>query len=62
MSIRLLRATLLLITLAASPAFSQGLDERQSALIQQTASGICNSVKDAKGTKSTVEIQGDVGE
>jgi len=49
----------------ATPAASdrlaaQQLDPQQIQLIRDTAASICDTVKEAKGHKSEVEIQGDV--
>lgn len=43
-----------------SAALSAQLDPQQIALIKDTAAWICNTVKDIKGEKTDVQIQGEV--
>jgi hypothetical protein len=46
--------------LAASAGRAAQLDDHQLQQIRETASAICNTVKDAKGVKDEVQIEGDV--
>jgi hypothetical protein len=41
-------------------AFAQELNPEQTNIIRDTAASICNTVRDVKGQKSEVQIQGDV--
>jgi hypothetical protein len=52
----------LALALAAtiSSAVAQQLNPEQIQIIRDTAASICNTVKEAKGQKSDVQIQGDV--
>ena len=43
-----------------APAFAQQINEQQTKLIQDTAANICDTVKEAKGQKTTVQLQGDI--
>ncbi len=50
----------LAFALAAPAGHAAQLDDHQLQLIRETAASICNTVKEAKGTKDDVLIEGDV--
>src|SRR6516164_528129 len=43
-----------------SSALAQQLNSQQIQMIRDTAASICNTIKEAKGQKSDVQIEGDV--
>jgi hypothetical protein len=50
----------LLLLVIAPNCLAQALDAQQIGLIQQAAASICDTVKDAKGSKTNVEIKGEI--
>jgi hypothetical protein len=50
----------LVLGTAQPPAYAGQLDPQQMALIKDTATSICNTVKDIKGDKTVAQIQGEV--
>ncbi len=61
MQLRKLFVCALLLLSARLPAgYAQQLDPQQIGIIKDAASSICNTVKDVKGEKTDVQIQGEV--
>jgi len=45
---------------AILPAFAEQFDAQQIAIIKDTAASICNSVKDIKGSKTDIQVKGEI--
>src|SRR4051794_17269939 len=52
--------TVWIVLMGISAAYAQQLNPQQIQLIKDTAASVCNTVKEAKGQKSDLQIQGDV--
>jgi hypothetical protein len=52
--------SLIFIITISKNAFSQQLDIDQIELIKETTAAICDTVKDAKGTKTEYQLQGEI--
>jgi hypothetical protein len=50
-----------LLAVSALPATAQQFNSQQTTLLEQTAADVCNTVKQAIGKKSDIQIRGDVG-
>ena len=53
-------AALLALGVGPGAASAEQLNEQQIQLIKDTAGSICNTVKDAKGQKTDIELEGDI--